>query len=245
MKNIIIIGGASAIAWETAKKFVADGTNLFLVDRFAGRLEAVRQDLLARSKVKIGIMELDVNNFECHEEVFSRSDEFFGDADGILIAHGTLPEQLVAEHSREAILKEFSTNCTSVLSFLTIAADYFESRKNGCIAVISSVAGDRGRRSNYIYGSAKGAVSIFTDGLRNRLREYGVNVVNIKPGFVDTPMTAHLPKNFLFTKPAQVGEGIYEAMKAGKSVVYLPGYWRFIMMIVKHIPEFIFSKLKF
>ena len=126
----------------------------------------------------------------------------------------------------------------------SIAANYFEKEKKGCIAVISSVAGDRGRQSNYIYGAAKGGVTTFLQGLRNRLSPSGVSVVTIKPGMVDTPMTAHLPKSPLFAKPSDVGKGIYKAMLAGKDIAYLPVYWKLIMFVIKIIPEGIFKKMR-
>jgi decaprenylphospho-beta-D-erythro-pentofuranosid-2-ulose 2-reductase len=243
MKKILIIGGASAIASETAKLFAKDGAHLFLADISLGRLEAVKDDILAHYKTNIGLFELNVNDFGRHEELFEKAIQIMNGIDAVLIAHGTLPDQLKAQADRELTLKEFSTNGTSVISLLTIAANYFEERKSGCIAVISSVAGDRGRQSNYIYGAAKGAVSLFTQGLRNRLSKSGVSVVTIKPGFVDTPMTAHLDKNPLYASPQKIGSIIHDAMKSGKGIVYAPGYWRCIMMIIKHIPEGIFKKL--
>jgi len=140
-------------------------------------------------------------------------------------------------------LKEFTTNCASVISLLRILADYFEQQRRGCIAVISSVAGDRGRQSNYVYGAAKGAVTVFLQGLRNRLYKSGVAVVTIKPGTVDTPMTAGMKKGLLFASASSVGQGIYKAMLARKEVVYLPWFWRPIMFIIRSIPEPIFKKL--
>ncbi|HET8842857.1 MAG TPA: SDR family NAD(P)-dependent oxidoreductase, partial [Ktedonobacteraceae bacterium] len=142
-----------------------------------------------------------------------------------------------------ATLQEFAINGASVISLLTLLGNYFEQQKRGCIAVISSVAGDRGRQSNYIYGAAKAAVTAFLSGLRNRLARYGVAVVTIKPGMVDTPMTAHMRKSRLFADPQVVGRGIYDAMLKRKDVVYLPGYWRIIMMVIKSIPEPIFKRL--
>ncbi|MGA2297617.1 MAG: SDR family oxidoreductase [FCB group bacterium] len=244
MKNILIIGAASAIAQETAKCFAKDDAHLFLVDISLGRLEAVRDDILARDKINIELDVLDVNDFDKHNIIFQKAVETLGGLDAILIAHGTLPDQIKTQENPELIRKEFITNGLSVISLASIAANYFEQQGKGCIAVISSVAGDRGRQSNYIYGSAKGAVSIFLQGLRNRLAPKGVNVLTIKPGMVDTPMTAHLPKSPLFAKPSLVGRGIYNAMKEGKDVVYLPGYWRLIMFIIKLIPEAIFKKMK-
>jgi short-subunit dehydrogenase len=141
------------------------------------------------------------------------------------------------------MLDEFTTNAISYMALMTRLANVFEAQKWGCLAVISSVAGDRGRGSNYVYGAAKGAVSLFAQGLRNRLSKSGVVVVTIKPGFVDTPMTAHLKKNPLFAKPAPVGRRIYTAMLRGESVVYVPWFWWWIMLIIRNIPEAIFKKL--
>jgi len=130
------------------------------------------------------------------------------------------------------------------VAFLTWLANYFEKRGKGNITVISSVAGDRGRQSNYIYGSAKGALSVFLQGLRNRLAPRGVSVTTIKPGFIDTPMTADIKKGPLFASAELVGTRVYKAMKRGESVVYTPFFWRFIMLIIIHIPECIFKRLK-
>jgi short-subunit dehydrogenase len=126
---------------------------------------------------------------------------------------------------------------------LTILAGYFEQQKRGCITVVSSVAGDRGRQSNYVYGAAKGALSVFLQGLRNRLSKSGVAVVTVKPGLIDTPMTATVKKGLLAASAKGVGEGIYRAMKQRKEVVYLPWFWRPIMLIVRNIPEPVFKRL--
>ncbi len=243
MKKVLIFGGASAIATETAKLFAKEGAHLFLADISTARLEAVRDDIIAHYKTRIDIFELNVNDFDRHQEAFDAAVNAMDGVDAVLVAHGTLPDQPKAQKDRELTLREFSTNGTSVISLLTIAANYFEQKKEGCIAAISSVAGDRGRQSNYIYGAAKGAVSLFLQGLRNRLSKSGVGVVTIKPGFVDTPMTAHLDKNPLYASPAKIGSIIHSAMKSGKGIVYAPGYWRLIMLVIKMIPESIFKKL--
>ncbi len=239
----MIFGAASAIASEAAKLFAKDQAHLFLADLKAGRLEIVRQDILARHETKIDIYECDANDFGKHTELFDKAVEAMGGLDAVLIAHGTLPDQVKTQASAELTLKEFSTNGMSVISLLTFAANYFEDKKDGVIAVISSVAGDRGRQSNYIYGAAKGAVSIFTQGLRNRLAKSNVAVVTVKPGFVDTPMTAHLDKNPLYSTPGKIGRIIYDAMKSRKDVVYAPGFWKLVMWAIKMIPEKIFKKL--
>jgi short-subunit dehydrogenase len=243
MQKILIIGAASAIARETEVYFAKDHASLFLVDINEGRLEAVKGDLMVRYSTTIHTESLDVNDFPRHKAIFDIAVSKLGGLDAVLIAHGTLPDQETVRHSPELILKEFSINCLSVMSIATIAADYFEKQGYGTVAVISSVAGDRGRQSNYIYGSAKGAVSIFLQGLRNRLSSGNVKILTIKPGMVDTPMTAHMPKTALFSKPSVIGKGIYEAMTKGKDVVYLPWFWKYVMCIIKSIPESIFKKL--
>jgi decaprenylphospho-beta-D-erythro-pentofuranosid-2-ulose 2-reductase len=149
----------------------------------------------------------------------------------------------LCENSVIAALDQLKTNFLSVVSLLTLIGNRFEEQRNGCIAVISSVAGDRGRQSNYVYGAAKGALTVFLSGLRNRLVKAGVTVITIKPGFVDSPMTASFRKGFLWASPAVVGRGVYRAIVSRKDVVYLPWYWRYIMMAVVLIPERMFKRL--
>jgi short-subunit dehydrogenase len=162
----------------------------------------------------------------------------------VLIAHGTLTDQAKAQADAAYALQEVDTNGLSVISLMALAANQFEAQQRGSIAVISSVAGDRGRQSNYVYGSAKALVSAFASGLRQRMAKCGVQVLTIKPGFVDTPMTAHLPKGALWAQPDQVAKDICSAIDKKKHILYTPGFWRIIMLIIKHIPEFVFVKLK-
>ncbi|MCH8031625.1 MAG: SDR family NAD(P)-dependent oxidoreductase [Bacteroidetes bacterium] len=163
--------------------------------------------------------------------------------DYALLAYGMLPNQTEVASDADAAVDAFTTNATSVIALLTHLAGLFEKQGQGAIAVISSVAGDRGRPSNYVYGAAKGAISLFAQGLRARLAKHGVSVTTIKPGFVDTPMTADVPKNRLFADPADVGARIHKAMKKGQDVVYIPAFWRGVMGVIKAIPERVFKKL--
>ena len=241
--KILILGATSAIAQETAKCFARDGAELFLVGRSAEKLEAVQNDLKVRGAKRAETFGLDLSDLDRHQEMIQAAIETLDGLDMALVAHGTLGDQRLSQESVAKTLEEFTTNCTSVISLLTLLANYFEPHRRGCIAVISSVAGDRGRRSNYVYGASKGALTIFLQGLRSRLAKSGVAVVTIKPGFVDTPMTASLKKGLLFASPHRVGEGIYNAMKKGKEVVYLPWFWRYIMLIVRSIPEPVFKKI--
>ncbi len=242
--KVLILGATSSIAHETAKLFAADGAEFFLVARNKKKLHAVAADLRVRGVQQVEEFPMDLNQFELHQQLMDSVRFTLQDIDIVLIAHGTLSNQEECQNDTMKLANEFTTNCLSTLSLLTHFANYFECRKKGCIAVISSVAGDRGRQSNYIYGAAKGAVTLFLQGLRNRLAPHGVSVVTIKPGFVDTPMTAHLKKNGLFASPEKIGNQIYHAILKGKDVVYTPSFWWPIMTMIKLCPELIFKRLK-
>lgn len=245
MKKVLIIGGGSGIARFVAKCFARDGASLYLADLKLERLQTVKADILTHYPTEIFIEELDVNDFSRHEEVIQSAFDAMKGIDAVLIAHGTLPNQAAIEADFSKIHKELSTNAISVISLATNVVNLFEKQNHGTLAAISSVAGDRGRASNYVYGTAKGAVSLYFQGLRGRVSNKPINIITIKPGFVDTPMTANAKKNPLYSSAEAVGKAIYNAMKSGKEIVYVPGYWRLIMLVVKMIPENIFKKLKF
>lgn len=241
--RILILGATSMLAHETAKNFIKDGAEFVLVARSPEKLTTIADDLRVRGAKQVATIQADLNYIAHHQEVLDAALKTFDGLDLVLVAYGTLGDQQRCEQSVDATLQEFTSNCTSVISLLTLLANYFEQQRRGCIAVISSVAGDRGRQSNYIYGAAKGAVTVFLQGLRNRLAKKGVTVITIKPGMVATPMTAHMRKGLLFANPKVVGQGIYTAILKRKDVVYLPGYWRYIMWIIKSIPESMFKKM--
>lgn len=242
MKKVMIIGATSAIAIEAAKVFASEGASLFLVARHPDKLRAVADDLRSRM-AKVDTFVGDVNDFHEHQNAIEEADRSMGGIEGVLIAHGTLSDQEKCQQDVDEMLGEFSTNCLSFLAYLTLLGNYFEKRGAGCIAVITSVAGDRGRGSNYVYGAAKAAVTTFLGGLRNRLHKHGVSVVTIKPGFVDTPMTAAYEKGPLFASAESVGKGVYRAMIGGKNVVYLPWFWRGIMCGIRSMPEAVFKRM--
>ena len=244
MTNVLIVGATSAIAQEVAKHFARAGDRLFLVGRNEEKLNAVADDLRVRGAETVATFLMDVNDLERHEPMIEEAERTLGPLDVVLIAHGVLPDQKAAKQDVRLALDTFHTNATSVIALLTPLANRFEQRGRGTIAVISSVAGDRGRQSNYVYGSAKAAVSAFTSGLRNRLHRAGVQVITVKPGMVDTPMTAHMRKGPLFASPEKVGKDIYNAILKGKDVVYTPWYWALIMWLIVHIPESVFKRLK-
>ena len=244
MRKVLIVGATSAIAEATARLFAADGDRLCLAGRNVTRLKAIAEDLRVRGAAQVETVALDANDFSQHEPVLSQVAQAMGGLDSVLIAHGALPDQQGCQASVEMTLEAITTNALSVIALLTLVANRFEQQGAGTIAVISSVAGDRGRQSNYVYGTAKGAVSIFAQGLRNRLARGGVKVVTIKPGFVDTPMTAAFKKGALWATPGAVARRIHRAMVKGEDVVYTPWFWRWIMAIIKAVPESIFKKAR-
>jgi len=244
MRKILIIGATSAIAQETAKLFAEKHDALFLVGRDVDKLEAMTADLKVRGAHQVAYYTLDLNEFDQHEPMLEQAYKSLEGLDTVLIAYGTLDDQKACEQDFAQACSALRTNFISVVSLLTPIANRLEKQHYGCIAVISSVAGDRGRQSNYVYAAAKGGLSLFLQGLRNRLQSANVCVLTIKPGFVDTPMTANFKKGALWAQPETVARGIFRAIKSRRNVIYLPWFWRFIMMVIRLIPEPIFKRMK-
>jgi decaprenylphospho-beta-D-erythro-pentofuranosid-2-ulose 2-reductase len=244
MQRVLVIGATSAIAEATSRLFAARGDRLYLLARNTARLGDIAADLQVRGASWVGFGTLDANDIASHEAVINEAWQDLGGMDVVLIAHGTLPDQPQCEASVQEALREFATNATSTIALLTPLANRMQSNGSGTIAVISSVAGDRGRASNYLYGAAKSAVSTFLSGLRQRLGRHGVNVLTIKPGFVDTPMTKNFKKGALWAQPQTIARGIVNAIDRRRSVVYLPWFWRYIMLIIRCIPEFLFKRVQ-
>ncbi len=242
-RKIFIFGATSAIAQATARLFAADGGSFFLVARDPDKLNVAAEDLRIRGATQVRAACADALDFDDHQALIDEAFEVLNGLDMVLIAHGTLPDQKYCEQSFDRTRREFEINAMAVLSLLTHAAKRFAGQGFGTLCVISSVAGDRGRQSNYVYGAAKGAVSIFLQGLRNRLHSSGVQVLTVKPGFVDTPMTATFTKNRLWVPPEQVARGVYKAVINRKDVVYLPWFWSPVMRVIRWIPETIFKRL--
>ena len=243
MQRMLIVGATSAIAEATARRFATRGARLFLAARNRERLKDLASDLSIRGAAAVDCAVLDLNDFDRHEALIDEAMRALDGIDIALIAHGTLGDQAGCEKSFGTTLDELNTNAISVISLLTHLANRLEAQGHGSIAVVSSVAGDRGRRSNYVYGTAKGAVTLFLQGLRGRLHRSGVHVLTVKPGFVDTPMTAALPKGLLWSRPEAIAEGIERAIEKGADVAYLPFWWRPVMAVIRLIPEKIFKRM--
>jgi decaprenylphospho-beta-D-erythro-pentofuranosid-2-ulose 2-reductase len=244
MQKILILGANSAIAKSAARIWASQGARLYLVGRSDKKLAALIQDLKARGNSTIFGEALDLTDSSHHDSVIARAKHQLQGIDLAFIAHGVLGDQKAAERSWEASRELLDVNFLSPASLSTRIANEFEANKKGHLCVITSVAGDRGRASNYVYGTAKGALSIFLSGLRNRLAASNVTVTDLKLGFVDTPMTESYPKGPLWASSDAVASGIVTAIDRKRDVVYLPWFWCWIMMIIRNIPEKIFKKLK-
>lgn len=245
MKKVLIIGATSEIAIACGRIWAEKKSEIYLVARSENKLQQVADDFTTRGASAIHSHILDMNEIKKHTEMLENCFTTLKTIDIVLIAHGTLPDQHACEQDVDLALQEFSTNGLSVIALLTLLANKMEQQGDGTIAVISSVAGDRGRPSNYLYGSAKATVSTFCEGMRARLYKRGVHLLTIKPGFVDTPMTKELElPQALVVSPEKVAKSIHNAIEHGKNTIYTPWFWRYIMIIIKSIPNLIFKKLK-
>lgn len=244
MRRLMIFGATAALAQATARRFATDGSRFFLVARNRDKLAAVADDLRVRGATLVVAAEADALDFDRHQSLVNEAFTALDGLDTVLVAHGSLPDQNACQQDFAALRREFEVNALAVISVLTHAANRFVRQGYGTLVAIGSVAGDRGRQSNYVYGAAKGAVAIFTQGLRNRLHARGVQVLTVKPGFVDTPMTAAFPKGILWATPQQVADGIYRAVEKHRDVVYLPWFWRPVMAVLRAIPEILFKRLR-
>lgn len=241
-RHVLIFGATSAVAAEVALLFAERGDRLHLVARNAGKLADVAQRCAV---TRVSVQSADFAELEQNEAVVREAIAALGHVDIVLIAHGDLGDQLASEQSFEAAEHTLRVNFTSVVSLLIPLANHLEAAKGGCLGVITSVAGDRGRPRNYTYGAAKGALNIYLQGVRTRLYASGVAVTTLKLGPVDTPMTRDHEKHALFGKPKSVARSIVRALDARVPEAYVPSFWGITMPIVKNTPEWLFQRLPF
>ena len=243
MKNIVIVGATSAIAIACAREWAVKGARFFLIARNQERMEQVAADLTARGAASVAAHRLDIDRLDDHAAMLADCAAHMDSIDIVLVASGTLPDQAACQRDPAVAVREFHTNALSLIALLTPIANRLEAQRHGTLAVISSVAGDRGRPSNYLYGSAKAALQAFLEGLRARLFKVGVHVVDVKPGFVATPMTAGLPlPGPLVATPEKVAKDIVRAVERKKDVLYTPWFWWGIMLIIRNVPGFLFKR---
>jgi decaprenylphospho-beta-D-erythro-pentofuranosid-2-ulose 2-reductase len=242
MPTALILGAASDMAVAIAKKFASQGYAVQLAARNAHRLQPLLSDIAIRYNVAATVHEFDARQFASHPQFF---DTLPALPDVTICVFGYLGDQATASADWKECAQIIETNYTGAVSILNVISNKYAARKSGTIVGISSVAGERGRQSNYIYGSAKAGFTAYLSGLRNSMYHKGVHVVTVQPGFVYTKMTEHLQLPALLTaKPEAVAKAVYKAVVKKKNVIYVKWFWRWIMFIIKCIPELIFKKMK-
>ena len=241
MSYILIIGAKSDVAKATARKYAKHGYDLCLAARDSDELKEFAVDVTVKTQRIVKLIDLDILDYKSHQAFYDCLEE---KPLGVISAIGYLGEHEKAQTDFNEAKQIMDTNYTGVVSLFNIIANDFEHRRSGFMVGISSVAGDRGRESNYIYGSAKAALTSYLSGLRNRLYDAKVHVMTVKPGFVDTKMTKGMDlPNRLTAQPEEVAEDIYKAQQKGNNVIYTKWMWRWMMLIIRNIPESQFKKM--
>jgi short-subunit dehydrogenase len=241
--HIVVFGATSAIAHAWARLHAAQGDQFTLLGRDAGKLATVEQDLLARGATAVRTQTIDLALPQDYSALIEQIDAHTT-IDLALFAQGSLPDQRALEQDVESVRPMFELNAMSYILPASQIAERMAQRGRGTLVLISSVAGDRGRQCNYFYGTSKAAVSTCAEGLRNHVFKRGVHVLTVKPGFVDTPMTAHIPKGGpLWATPEQIADCIEQGLMKNRNVIYTPWFWRFILLIIRHVPETVFKRL--
>lgn len=243
--NVLITGGGSAIAAQTARLWASRGYRIYIVDKDENKARAVANDLKVRGAAEVWSKGLDLSETTHLERLIGQVIKEMGSIDVLLVAQGYLGEQAVAERQWAVAEKIIMTNFTGAAAIMELVAKGMVERGQGTIAVISSVAGDRGRQSIYVYGAAKGALAIWAAGMRHRLTKEGITVITIKPGYVITPMTDGTDRRgWLWAAPEKVARDIVRAVDRKIFVIYTPWFWRWIMLAIKIIPNTVFNKLR-
>jgi short-subunit dehydrogenase len=241
-KNILILGANSDIAIAIGREFASKGSNIFLASRNLKNMEIESQHLELLYKVKSKFFYFDASDFASHNNFINLIDN---DIDGVVLCFGNMPNQVEAQNNFKLTKECLEVNYVGAVSILEIFSKYFVKKKNGWIIGVSSVAGDRGRSSNYIYGSSKAALSAYLQGLNHRLSSMNIHVMLVKPGFVDTKLTAELDlPGFLTASTEEVAKSIYKGLNRKKNEIYIRPIWRFIMLLIKLLPYWIFKKTK-
>jgi decaprenylphospho-beta-D-erythro-pentofuranosid-2-ulose 2-reductase len=243
-RTVLVMGATSEIAKHTLRAFAAEGAKLCLVGRNPAKLETLAADLKIRGAAQVVSLVRDLSAFERHAAIVQEAFSQMGPIDLVYIAHGYLGDQRKAEIDFNEAEEIIRVNFLSVVSLCTYLVPQLQAQKTGTLMVISSVAGERGRQSNFVYGSAKAALTAYLDGLRNRLYDAGIGVISLKVGLVDTPMTAGVKRGPLMANPEKVGSAIYRLSRCGNGNWYVPRYWALVMAIVRSIPDVIFRRLK-
>jgi decaprenylphospho-beta-D-erythro-pentofuranosid-2-ulose 2-reductase len=244
--RVVVLGALSAIAIAAARIYAKEGAAILLVARNQQRLNALAADLKARGAVRVETAAMDLEaeamNAPVHMADWKRR---LGGLDHVHVVYGYLGTQAQASASPSELARISASNYSSAVQWCEAAANIFREQKRGSLVAVSSVAGDRGRQSNYAYGAAKGGLALYVQGLAHSLAPLGVRAVAVKPGFVDTPMTDGMKKGGpMWANPEQVARILRRAADKGGPIQYAPGKWRLVMMIVRSVPAFVFHKTK-
>jgi decaprenylphospho-beta-D-erythro-pentofuranosid-2-ulose 2-reductase len=243
--KVLILGATSPIARALAMRFARDGASFYLAARDTGEATRIAQDIGVRTGAVAHSGTFEAGHYASHPKLIDTAAQVLGGLDGVVLCFGTLGDETAAQRDPVQTVEVINQNFTAAASILTVVADRLESQQSGFIIVIGSVAGDRGRARNYVYGSAKGALALYTQGLRGRFARSKVHVMTAILGTVDTRMTWGREGTLLSVPPDRVAHGVYQAWRRKSDVVYVPFFWRFIMGGLKMIPERFFKQLRF
>jgi len=244
LKHVLILGATSSIARAIASEFAREGAKLFLGGRDLAELKHMAADLGIRYGISVHCGRVDAVDFTAHEKFLENAIRTLEEINGVVFAIGYLGEQPRESADPETALKIININLSAAISLLAPIANLLEEQGHGFIMGLSSVAGDRARQSNYVYGAAKGGLSLYLDGLRNRLDRQGVKVLTLKLGFVDTEMTYGKRGLFLVASPEQVARIAWRTLQKPSGIYYIPRFWRIILLVIRLIPESVFKRLK-
>jgi len=252
LKKVLVLGATSTVAMKVIELLAKEKVDLYLVARsqekleiFAEKLKNQIQNTQNKIDQKMTIKRFNVQHFDEHEELIQDALKTLGGLDLVFVAYGSMTDQKKCHENWLELKNQWEINFLSVTSYLHYCTQHFQKQGWGQIGVITSVAGDRGRQSNYSYGVSKGALSIYLQGLRNRLYPFHISVTDIKLGFVDSPMTKDLAKRFFICSPTYAAKLILWAIKKKSDIIYIPNFWKWIMLIIKMIPESLFKKMNF
>ncbi|WP_417241663.1 SDR family oxidoreductase [Celeribacter sp.] len=238
----IILGATSSMARALSRKLAARGDTVLLCGRDMDDLAASAADCVARGAAGAEALPFDARKIDTFAPIIARATSQEGEINCAVFV-GSMPSQDAIDADPSLIEGVIQDSHTGPAAFLQMLAPEMEARGQGTVVGVGSVAGDRGRIGNYVYGSAKAGFATYLSGLRNRLTRAGGHVVTVKPGFVDTAMTWDVEGMFLVAAPEKVADDILKAVAKKRNVIYTPFFWRYIMLIIRHIPEAIFKKM--
>lgn len=241
--TVLILGATSPIARAVANEYAELGHDIFLAARDRDEAQRIASDIAIRYEVRTTAAAFDAVQTGTHAELLEHVEAALGAIDVAVLAFGAMGEQEESQDDFASARRVIDTNYTGAVSICELLAAAMVERGRGTIIGISSVAGERGRKSNYVYGSAKGAFTLYLGGLRNRLTEHGVGVLTVKLGFVDTRMTFGMETAIPVASPEEAARAIVGAARNGRDVLYYPRFWRPIMGVIRAIPERLFKKL--